>query len=276
MRGGTRCFAGALTVVAVVVAGAGCAGEGDRVTDVRVEPSQDDAEPEAGVPTSQDDAEAEGGVPTAVFAYMAAFKSRDATAMEQMRAFASPGSPADLYASYQIQRARAFPQEPPDDVEARTDGTVKACTSQPNGSQDCAIYSDFQLDADGRLQSFSIDGLTIEGRLAGTGDPVVADGVTATLSAAYRSGQGSVWVFVDLVNDRNAGIVVAGDASPYVTPDGGQTMPAEGVERGPTIPPHETGTVVLRFDSSEIGGSLDLKVLTDDAGTEIVLPVPVE
>jgi hypothetical protein len=265
MRGGTRGFPGALTVVAVVVAGVGCAGEGDRLTDVRSEPSQADAEAD------------EGGVPAAVFAYMAAFKSRDATAMEQMRPFASPGSPADLDASYWIQWARAFPQEPPeDDVEALTDGTVKACRSQPDESQDCAIYSDFQLDADGRLQSFSIDGLTIEGRLAGTGDPVVADGVTATLSAAYRSGQGSVWVFVDLVNDRDTGIVVAGDVSPYVAPDGGLTMPAEGVQRGPTIPPHGTGTVLLKFDSSEIGGSLEVKVLTDDPDTEIVLPVPVE
>jgi hypothetical protein len=99
--------------------------------------------------------------------------------------------------------------------------------------------------------------------------------VTATLNAGYRSGEGSVWVFVDLVNDRDTGIVAAADGSPYVMPDGGQTMPAEGAERG-TIPPHETGTLVLRFDHSEIGGSLDLKVLTDDAGTEIDLPVPVE
>jgi hypothetical protein len=252
---------GVVAVVAVVSALAACADSGGD-DDVRLEPSQD-AE------------EAEGGVPPAVLAYMAAFGSRDVRSMEQMRPYASPGSPADLYATYQIQRARAFPEEPPDDVETRTDGTVEACTSRPEGAQDCAVYADFQLDADERLESFTIDGLTIDGRLAGEGNAVVAEGVQATLASAYRSGQGSVWAFVDLVNDRETGIIVAGDASAYVMPDGAQTPPNEAVQRGPTIPPRETGTVVLRFDDSELGGSLDLRVLTDDPNTEIVLPVPI-
>jgi hypothetical protein len=252
---------GVVAVIAVVSAVAACADSaGD--DDALLEPSQE-AE------------EAEGGVHPAAFAYMAAFGTRDARAMEQMRPFASPGSPADLYATYQIQRARAFPEEPPEDVEARRDGTVQACISPPNGAQDCAVYADFRLDADERLESFTIDGLTIDGRLVGQGDTVVADGVQATLASAYRSGEGSVWAFVDLVNDRETGIVVAGDASAYVMPDGARTPPHEGVRPGPTIPPGETGTVVLRFDDSALGGSLDLRVLTDDPNSEVVVPVPI-
>lgn len=203
---------------------------------------------------------------------MAAFATRDAVAMEEMRTVSSPNSPADLYATYQIERTRSFPQEEPDRIETRPDGTIEACAQLPDGTESCAVYSDFEYES-GLISSFAIDDLSIDGRLVEPGAFGTREGILATLVTACRSGQGSVWVYADVANGLDIEITVAGDVSEYVEPDGARTGPFNGTGRGPTILPRETGRVVLRFEDSELGGSLDLKVLTAD--TEVRVPIAI-
>lgn len=202
----------------------------------------------------------------AVAAYMSALATRDAGAMDEMRSVSAPGSAADLYASYQIERERSL-SEDPEVIEVSPDGTVEACAALADGTETCAVFSDFELDERGRLDSFSVDGLTIDGRVVGPGAFGTSGGVLAQLVAAYETGEDSVFVIVDVTNGLNAEVTVAGENSPYVSPDGRETMSAEGTVRGPTIRPHETGRVVLVFKDSEVGGSLDLEVVVNGSTT---------
>lgn len=201
--------------------------------------------------------------------------------MAGMLDLATPGSPAHLYAQHQIAFTRALGSLP-GTTEVRSDA-IEMCSEllDENGQtrQECYIYADFEANADtGLLESFSVDGNPIDGRIA-AGDPegVTEQGVTVKVVTAFQATRGNMAINADVVNNLSTPVDVAEYDFEYVDADGRQYAQAPFVFSNlpSTIQPGATASAVGLFEQAPFGGTFTFVGFTNDFATEIRISVPV-
>lgn len=191
--------------------------------------------------------------------YARAFAREGDRSLEDMLALVSPGSVADLHARHtlalsEIQTASG---ETPETAAVSLEGdTVVVELTPTGGSPTRTEWSDFEIDDDGLLTGFMIDGVALEGRLVGSGEPTEVDGVGAHVVSGFQLvTSGRPIVIVEIANGSDAAYVVV--RATYRAPDGAE------LATGPSgdalgVPPGGSNRVALLFDEADFGGSITL------------------
>ena len=191
--------------------------------------------------------------------YLRALAGQGDRSLDDVVALASPDSVADRYARHTraLRDIQVDAGESPEAVEVTVTGARATVTFTPDGGAPVATeWADFQLGGDGLLSSFTIDGVSLEGRLLGSGEPHVVDGVSARiLSGFHLVTSGRPLVIVEIANEAE-GTYVLGSAA-YRTSDGSEfaTSPS-GDALG--VPSAGSNRVALIFDEADFGGSVML------------------
>jgi hypothetical protein len=136
------------------------------------------------------------------------------------------------------------------------------------------VYKRFVVDPSGRVESFTVNGTPIDGRvLVGSGPATTALGTTVSVSSAYRVPPGggehiraadSLVVAVRATAPADGLRDLATGSSLYRTPTGDQFL-VHAVGQGSAIPPGASAVWALEFDSTEFGGSLTVPVVSTPA-----------
>ena len=206
-----------------------------------------------------------------VEAYFAAVASYDPALLANAVDDTEPGSVAAMYAGYLTELSQAAidggDPVPGAEITATADG-YKACGGN-GGPQDCVEWAGFQGHG-GKLIDFTINGTSLDDRLvAGDGSPESAGGLaTVTMDYAYQSVQ-SDDLFVVVEVDATEDVTIRSDAATYQPPDGSKVGPDRYVGRT-GAPGGSTATVVLVFSQMQVGGTVDLSLVSADQASETV------
>jgi hypothetical protein len=188
-----------------------------------------------------------------VVALNAAMDARD---LDAMAALIAPGSPAERWLSYwsTVEATDVAAGQPADTDAGSTaydeaSGTVT--TTYADGTT--TVTKDYTTDGAGRIMSWSDEaGTPIADRLwtqntAGTGA-----GQTVTITSAFLTSSGDLYVTADITGDAGSDI----DWRPtYVGPDGVARQPAASI--GPDqVVPGGTTKVAYVYEAAEFGGRL--------------------
>lgn len=191
---------------------------------------------------------------------------------------AVPGSDASIFAHHQAAARRLLGLATPRTTEAALDGFV---VCEADGG--CSTYSGVVTEpASGRLTSFSVDGLPLTGRIAGSGPAADRDGIVVRVTSAYVSVGGDLFVVLDVANTSEFGVELFGFAA-VLQPTGssGPTASTEaaGAWGAATIDADSTGEMLLVFPASSLGGQFQLSGLRDDGldlAFDVVVPAPAQ
>lgn len=190
--------------------------------------------------------------------YFEAITSGDVDDLSRaMEELAAPDSVAFYYASYHRGTSQAYSDSGYPSTEARLsedDGSFESCQDTIEGDESCVIFDDIKMK-DGKVSSFTIDGVDISSQLAvGSDEPIYASNlVDVRLVAAYKSVEsGALFVVMD-VNSKSAAVEMYGFNSTYRSPDGRQKTALD--YAGPTtLNPDSLATYVVAFESADFGG----------------------
>lgn len=265
----------ALLVTVLVVGLAGCSGDSPNVETVdEAAPVGASQEPASEPPTAE-----APSADAAAKQYMEAFASDDATKMATMVELAEPGSAAHTYALHQKALAEAFrasgtPSQPQSlTVEG---GSIILCAM---GEQaDCGTYSDFKALPNGRLESFTVNGLDIGSRLLPSGEraPVSIGGVEVELVSAYRTAQSDKLIITATATNASEGqVTLASYDADYVTAAGQQAKATAHVGLTDIQAGASTPFAVV-VDAVDAGGVLSIEVFTSDFDTIGTLRIPIQ
>lgn len=221
--------------------------------------------------TTAPDAPAEDTV-----AYFEAFVGNDPNMMQDMLEHSKEGSPAYLYAQFQIDVATLAPGPAAAESIDVGEDTITISGPGQNGQTTDTVFGDFEADRTGKLVQFSVDNHPIEGRIAG-GTQGSANGITVTVRSAYQSLQSnSLTIVVDVANTTAGPFNDSAFESPYIAPDGRQfAIDQQSGLPSLTVQPGATAMTALTYPTAPIGGRLVFKGFLDDFFTEVSVEVPV-
>jgi hypothetical protein len=142
--------------------------------------------------------------------------------------------------------------------------------------EDCVRYGALVVDeATGMLSSFSIDGISLAGRVAGDGPSGEVDGIQARVGSAYRSNGGEVTIVVVIENESDVAVQPFGFAATYQPTNAVSSIEANGAWGADTIAAGASGEQLIAFAGGEIGGLLRISALrTDGLDIGMALTVP--
>ena len=193
---------------------------------------------------------------------------------EQMIGISAPGSVADLYARhtqalYEIQIDAG---ETPEEREVTVaDETVTVAFTPPGAAAVRTEWTDFTLDREGDLVSFTIDGVALDDRLFVDGEPVRTGDVTAEVVSAFELvSNDSPVVIVELTNQGDGDYRLL--AAEYEAPDG-TVEPTGPTGDGLVVPSGASNRVALVFGTAEFGGTVILQGEQGDTLLEHELPL---
>jgi hypothetical protein len=197
----------------------------------------------------------------------------------KMLGLSLPGSPAHLYAKFQVATLEATlhrgQQPPADDTVQVTTDAIKICGAQSGqNASDCTAFTGFIADTR-KLTSFQVNGLRIDDRLVdGQGRPVVqAGGASFALVAAYELVTRPSLSMVIEVRNGPAALNLNGFRTRYVGADGRQVSNSGIIGPG-NLRPSATAKFWMTFDGATKGGRLYASGLGSDLNRfEAVIPV---
>ena len=199
----------------------------------------------------------------------------DAGDLSDVTAMVVPGSPAAAFVAY----ATAF-------ADARLDsrqgpwGPYTVTASGPDvevcSGGFCDTFGGFEVD-DGRVRSFSIDGVSIDGRLAAPSKAVSFGALGVRLAGGFERVTYDQLAVVFVLETSGGAIAVEwGDLS-YVEPSG-VSVAAELADSAfpATVPATGMQPVVMQFPGATLGGDLVFAYTSPAApqAIEVRLPVP--
>lgn len=218
-------------------------------------------------------------LPDGACRYVTAISESAGTTPDQLAQVAVPGSDAYAYGVFEddVRDAWAAAQEDPTrtvrcgskKIEVDLLQQPRLPISEPK--RITTTYRGFTVDASGRVETFSVNGTPIAGRvLVGSGPPAVALGTTVTVSSAYRVPRGggehiratnSLVVAVRATAPADGFRDLATGATTYET-GAGKEFVAHVVGQGSGIPPGASAVWALDFDARQFGGTLTVPVVT--------------
>lgn len=207
--------------------------------------------------------------------YLEAVAADDGPDTDAMVALSVPGSVAEDYAAYlgavaDVQRASGEPLDQ-GEVTVEDDQVLLRLEGQ-GGAVVVTRWSDFTLDDQGRLVDFTIDGEALDERLVVDGASDTADGVTASVVAAFELvSNDSPVVVVEIENAGDARFRLVG--ARYEASDGTRvtSAPSGG---GLVVPPGATNRAALAFATAPFGGTVTLQgVVGGETPVEMELPL---
>lgn len=227
----------AVACAAVFVAAAGCTGGDDTAPTSPSSPVT--------TPAPAPDATALQQTPELTSAYFDAVASGGSVT----ETLAVPGGNADLYATFRRDAARLLGE----DVAAVT------VTSTPNGVEmcgsTCSSYSSLVVEpATGRIDTFAIDGLALDGRVVGDGLRADDDGIVGRITSAFRNQAGDVLTVVEVDNTTDAEAELFGFAAVYQPAGDDRSREATGWWGPPTVAAGTTGQVLVAFAAPQGAG----------------------
>jgi hypothetical protein len=192
--------------------------------------------------------------------------------------FAEPGSDAYAYVEFQADRAVAVQ----DAGRSPTSKTSELRTLQTRGTKivacrvddrrDCATFAGFRLGPSGKVESFTIDGNPLSGRIvAGPSQHADVAGASFRLLVAYQAASDDLAV-VGVVSADGSGPKIDLLNATYVGPDGRLVALAVESSNMPLdpLPARSRATAALAFPASKVGGRLRIP-LTDVQGNTSTL-----
>lgn len=142
-------------------------------------------------------------------------------------------------------------------------------------ADDCAVLDDAVTDASGRLvETLSVDGRPLAGRISGVGSLADTDGVVARVRVAYATNAGQLVVALVATNTTSAEVELFGFAGVYQPTEGGGGVEAAGSWGDGRLASGASGTLLLVFNTDALGGRLGLRGLLGD-GLDVALDIAV-
>lgn len=219
--------------------------------------------------------EPDGELPDLAEAYLRVLVGEDRdTALEEVTV---ANSPAYLYglhrfASMQVHGVVDHSTEP--------DGDEVLLCELPSGgglSGDCLTLGGFRTDGDGLIRTFTIDGVSIEGRIARGRPPgVTVDGMTVVVQTAMVTSEGDLVVAFDTYNGRAEPLTLVADGLRY-RPAGGPPIGLSDDARWEPVdvPPEARVLDMPQFPAAWLGGALTVTGRTPgDVEIEVEVRVP--
>ncbi len=198
-----------------------------------------------------------------------------------LSSIAAMDSPAYVYAQHLLA---ALALLPPSTVHATVvpyGSGLRVCDPPPDdeaqGETACNVLDRFQMDDDGRIRTFSLNGEPVDGRVTrGLGTGTVIDGITVAVETAVVSTGGNLNIVFVVSNGTDGPLTPLRDDLRY------QTAGGEAAERSdyaggfpPEIPPGNSFRMIGLFENSDFGGSLAFfGRMSQGKSVEIDVPVP--
>lgn len=141
--------------------------------------------------------------------------------------------------------------------------------------ESCAVISQVVTDpATGRVETFTVDGVALAGRISGSGLVADDDGVVAQVRTAYVTNAGQLVVTAELTNTTATEVELFGFAGVLRPDDGSSGVEASAAFGEPVVEPGASGVLVLVFDTDLLGGRIGLSGIRGD-GLDVSLTIDV-
>jgi hypothetical protein len=194
------------------------------------------------------------------------------------------GSPAEAWVTYVLGFASARIDSRLGPFEPFTvDATTTPIEGEPAvdvcGDGYCDEFSGFVL-SDGRLQSFEINGVAIDGRLAAPSKATQSGDVEIRVVGGFERVTTDLLAVVIAINPGAETLTVAWDEVVYLDPSGVE-LPVELAASAypPQITPRPDGRdqpVVLQFPTAELGGEVVMTFTTGSSSAPVEARVTVD
>jgi len=237
---------GAVLVLGLLVTGCGSGG-GDDAAD-------------EGSATTVTSVEVDPDVMAVAGEYLEALTDDSGPDTVAMATASAPGSVAERYATHlgALDAIQVASGEQREQASVTVDGGTATVTLTPAGAEEGVdtTWADFTVDDEGRLDSFTINGVALDDRLIVGGDSDTTDGVEAALVSAFQLASSDRPVVIVEFDNGADGRYRLSEAI-YVAPDGteGSSVPGG---RGLLVPAGEENRAALVFEAAPLGGTLTL------------------
>ena len=135
----------------------------------------------------------------------------------------------------------------------------------------CTTYSAVVSDpVSGLVAGFSIDDVSVAGRIVGGGLVADGDGAVARVASAHQTNDGDVFVLVEIDNTTDVPIEMFGFAGVLNDGAGGTGVEAIGAWGDQQFPAGAVGELLLQFPAADLNGVVQLSGLRGD-GLDISL-----
>ena len=139
----------------------------------------------------------------------------------------------------------------------------------------CTVLGDFVTDAGGTLvDTLSIDGRPLAGRIAGAGTTADAEGIVMRVRVAYVTNADQIVVVLSTSNTSEYEVELFGFAAIYQPTAGGGGAEAAGAWGAGILPSGASGVTMLVFETTDLGGRIGIRGLRRD-GLDVTLDIPV-
>ncbi|GEM_PF-558672 len=203
-----------------------------------------------------------------------AVATHDPSALDSAARVAVPGSPAAEYLGFQSAVLSVIGEQPPGRVEPAGTDSFRVCDISQSTST-CRVLSDPVFGPDGRLENFTIDGISLDGRITSDGPEVASSDVRMQAVAALQAiPSGDLVVVVEVRNLRDSAILVNAFAAVYRSPDGGR-MEVRSTAGDDRAEPGDGVRFLVVVPSSPVGGLLEVPGTSDGFDDPYLVRVPV-
>ncbi len=203
-----------------------------------------------------------------------AVASRDPAELTTSAEVTEPGSAAAGYLRYQLAVLSVVGEQPPGRLEPAGPDSFTVCDVSGE-STTCRVYSDPVFGPDGLLADFTIDGISLDGRITSDGPEVATADVRMQAVAALQTiPEGDLVVVVAVTNLRSTAILVNAFAAVYRSPTGGRVEVRSTAGRDRVEPGGESRLLVVLADSP-VGGVLEVPGTSAEFDEPFLLQVPV-
>lgn len=205
-----------------------------------------------------------------------ALASQDVAAAEDARSLVVEGSVADAYLTYQAHVSQALVDAgmanmASETVESTDEGFEICLESEP---EDCSLFADF-AGADGKVQSFTVDGKSLDDRLiVSDGSSVVGGrGAEVTPVVAYKAASNDTLIVgFDLASGDDP---IMHNTASYRGPGGRQSASSNSVGTF-DLGADSMASQAESFPGAELGGELIIEIGYESTGRPVEITVPIE
>lgn len=151
-------------------------------------------------------------------------------------------------------------------------GSYNVCSAE----QSCVTYDRVQVEANtGLINSFSIDGVALAGRISGRGSAASLDQLDVTVVSTYQANSGGVTIIIEVANNSATNVQVFGFASVYRPDSANRAIEASGAWGDGAIASAASRRMLVAFPSGGVGGRVILSALRGDGldlSIDVVVP----
>ena len=198
--------------------------------------------------------------------YFDSYASGDPDKMAAAQSLASPGSLAEAYLIHQGALANSYldgGSGSTEDKSTKTAEGYRLCDPNSNEKDSCTAYTDFK-SVDGKLSSFTVNGLDLTNRLAiGKGAAVKAGSLaTVKFISSYQAASNYLFAVLE-VKSADKKLILGTYQATYRAP-GGRQSTATGADGPAELGANSTANISIVFEKAKPGGELTLTIAVED------------